>query len=123
MNLRAGPRPCYGSRVHEIIPLRRIKLILADALAERFGPVEKAPSKRTELRYARPLPSRIAGRERDALGGIAPSKFAARLRKNAKLRLFRIFKLLDQFKSLAVPPPVYRPIAERLRVARATRRL
>jgi hypothetical protein len=109
-------------RVHDVIPLRRIKMIVVDALAERFGPVEKAPPKRTEFRDARPV-SRIAGRQRDALGGMAPSKFAARVRKNAKLRLFRIFKLLGDLKSAAAAPATYRAVADRLRSVRAARRL
>jgi len=109
--------------VAEVIPLHRVKTIAAGELAERFPSVEKSPPKAHELRASRP-PSRIAGRERDALDGIGAAKFAQRARRHAKLRFFRIFKLLSQLKlEAAGAPSSYRPVAERLRVARFARRL
>ena len=107
-----------------VIPLRRVKWIAAGELARRFACCERTPPKAQELRPSRP-PSRIAGRERDALEQLAVVKFAQRARRNAKLRLFRIFKLFNQLKQQAaeLQPASYRPVAERLRVARFLRRL
>jgi hypothetical protein len=106
-----------------VIPLRRIKWIDVVDLAARFVSVEKSPPKERELRCSRP-PSRIAGREQDALAALAVVKFAQRARRNAKLRLFRIFKLFTQLKrDAAAQPTAYRPVAERMRVARFLRRL
>jgi hypothetical protein len=106
--------------VADVIPLIRVKTIAAMALAERFPSVEKSPPKARELRPSRPA-SRIAGREADALAGFSASKFVQRVRRNAKLRFFRIFKLIGE--QLAVEPKAYRPVAERMRIARFLRRL
>jgi hypothetical protein len=107
--------------VAEVIPLRRIKLIVAATLAARFEAVEKAPPKTLELRLVRSL-FRMAGRERDALAGMAAPKFAHRARHAGKLRLFRLFKLFGQLKAQAAPDS-YRPVAERLRARRWMLRL
>ncbi len=115
-----------------IIPLRRriqeLKLISADLAAElarRFGPVEKAPPKTLELRVgrpeARPRPP-IADREADALEGYPLAKFVSRARRSAKLRLFRVWKLFDHLKTER-QAIAFRPVAERLRAARAMLRL
>jgi hypothetical protein len=98
-----------------------VKTIVAAALAARFPSVEKAPPKTRELRPGRPI-WRIAGRELDALSGIHAVKFAQRVRRNAKLRMFRVFKLFGEIKQ---DPRVaaYRPVAERLRTARWMLRL
>ncbi len=104
----------------DVIPLHRVKTIAAGELAGRFPSVEKSPPKARELRPSRPA-SRMAGREEDALAGFSASKFVQRARRNAKLRFFRIFKLIEQ--QFAGEPKAYRPVAERLRVARFLRRL
>jgi hypothetical protein len=108
--------------VADVIPFRRIKCILIEALATRFATVEKSPPKAREFRAARP-PSRIAGRELDALYRLHSFKFVVRARKSPKLRLFRIFKLLGQLKSPIAAPAAYRPVAERLHLMRRLRRL
>ncbi len=105
----------------DVIPLHRVKTISAGELAERFPSVEKSPPKARELRPSRPA-SRMAGREEDALAGVTVAKFAQRARRHAKLRFFRIFKLIEQQFGVG-EPPTYRPVAERLRVARFLRRL
>jgi hypothetical protein len=105
-----------------IIPLRRIKTIVAAALAARFPSLERTPPKAQEFRAERPRPeSKIAGRERDPLSGLQMGKFVHRARRHAKLRLFRVFKLFGDIKE--VPAATYRPVAERLRVARWMLRL
>lgn len=103
-----------------IIPLHRIKTIFTRALAARFGFVEKTPPKTIELR-AKPM-GRIGGRTESALGGMQLSKFAQRARRNAKLRLFRMFKLVGDLK-VQPAASAFRPVAERLRVARWMMRL
>jgi hypothetical protein len=89
----------------EVIPLRRVKWIDAGAIAPRLLPVAKTPPKSRELRAERP-PLRWAGCELDGvslLGGLTPSHRTCRA---SKLRLFRLFKLLDAAKraSPAVAP-------------------
>jgi hypothetical protein len=106
--------------VAPVIQLHRIKMIVAEALAARFGSVEKAPPKERELRAARPR-WRIAGRELDPLLGFSASKFVQRARRHAKLRLFRMWKLVDDLK--VQPAAAFRPVAERVRVARWMLRL
>jgi hypothetical protein len=102
-----------------------VKTISLEGLRARFESVEKSPPKARELRAARP-PSRIEGREQDALADTARVKFAQRSRKNAKLRFFRIFKLFPTLKLEETPrsdDARFRPIAERLRLQRWMRRL
>jgi hypothetical protein len=113
--------------VHEVIPLLRARAILPKRialyeLARRFACAEKGPPKHAELRRTERATSRVAGRERDPLAGIPLAKYAPRVRRVAKLRLFRVWKLFQELKALQ-PPPSYRPIAERLRSLRGRRRL
>jgi hypothetical protein len=110
--------------VGEIISIYRIKTFATTAALEaRFAQVEKVPPKARELRGSRPE-SKFAGHETDAAAGFG-SKFAYRLRKNAKLRFFRVFKLLDEQK--AAPDEAeasqYRSVAERIQRIRWMRRL
>src|SRR2546426_1927561 len=99
----------------QVIPLRRIKTIIASVLAARFPTVERTPPKAQEFRPERPRSplSKVAGRELDALSGLPMGKFVHRARRNAKLRLFRVFKLFGELK--AAPAATYRPVAARLR--------
>jgi hypothetical protein len=86
--------------VHEIIPLLRarglagLKLIRRAELALRFRSEGKAPTKEAERMLL--SASRLAGRERDPLAGIRISKFTPRVRRAAKLRLFRVWKLFQE---------------------------
>jgi hypothetical protein len=107
---------CLG----EIIPLRRLKTVVAGALASRFAVVEKAPSKWRELRAAKPL-GRILLRVQGSwpLSGFREVKFVQRARRHAKLRLFRVWKLFDEVKQCEpAAAPDFRPVAERLKAAR-----
>ena len=108
----------------EIISIYRVKTIATAALAVRFATVEKVPPKARELRARRPE-SRFAGHEMDAAAGFGQVKFAYRLRKSAKLRFFRVFKLLDEQKAAPgeVEASQYRSVAERIRRIRWMRRL
>ena len=106
----------------EVIPLYRVKTIAYAADDKRFELLEKAPPKGLEALNVRP-PSRFAGRELDALAGIAQNKFAHRSRMNSKLRFFRVFKLLTALKREELGEARYRPLAERLRMQRWMRRL
>ncbi len=110
--------------VGEIISFRRIKTIVADALAARFAGVERTPPKSQELRLGRPG-GRITERIDligAAVGGLGELKFVHRARRHAKLHLFRMWKLFGQLKG-APAATVYRPVAERLREARSMMRL
>jgi hypothetical protein len=104
-----------------VIPLRRIKTVILDGLAARFGAIEKSPPKVLELRLARPL-GRIAAKQLDALTGIQPAKFVHRARRHAKLHLFRMWKLFGELKAQPGASG-FRPVAERVRVARWMLRL
>lgn len=106
----------------EVIPLRRIKTVDPVRLAVRFCSGPKTPDKTCELRERRATPSRFDGFTRDPLDGFGAIKFAFRPRRALKLRLFRVFKLIGDLKD-ATPAAVYRPVAERMRRARWTRRL
>jgi hypothetical protein len=118
--LQRDPRRGTGSFVGEIIPFRRIKTIVVDRLAERFAFIEKSPPKERELRLGKPE-GRIAGRE-GVLGGLDQLKFVHRARRHAKLHLFRMWKLFGQLKDEPAQT-VYRPVAERIKEARAIMRL
>jgi hypothetical protein len=108
--------------VADVIPLYRVKTIAARDLADRFRLVEKTPPKALEFRRGHRTP-RFAGHELEAIAGVSTVKFTHRLRRSAKLRLFRVFKLM--LRDLKDGPAVdtYRPVAERLREARWMRRL
>lgn len=106
----------------DVISLYRVKTISLEALESRFPSVEKSPPKGRELKASLP-PSRVAGRQRDALEGAAWVKFAHRSRRNSKLRFFRVFKLFTTLKQEASRDPRYRPVADRLRLQRWMRRL
>ena len=108
--------------MHRLIPLGRLRQIATETLAARFGWIEKTPPKARELRE-KPA-ARVAGREHDVLGGLPAGKFARHLRRNAKLRLFRLWKLVQepQKRALADDGPL-RPLAERLRAIGWMRRL
>ena len=111
-----------GRGLGEIIPLRRLKTVIAGALASRYAAVEKAPSKWRELRAAKPL-GRILLRVQGPLAGFRDAKFVQRARRNTKLRLFRVWKLFDEVKPDTTPVPGFRPVAERLKTARWMLRL
>jgi hypothetical protein len=114
-------------RVGKLIPFRRVldqtsfavRTIFADALATRFASIEKAPPKTRELRISRPA---SAERVTTPLGGLAQLKFVQRARRHAKLQLFRMWKLFGEIKE-APSATVYRPVAERIKEARAMLRL
>jgi len=69
------------------------------------------------------LVSRLLGSQ-DPLEGLEAAKFGRHLRRNAKLRLFRMLKLInDTVKSEAPPPMALRQLGERLRNLGWMRRL
>jgi hypothetical protein len=106
--------------VGELIPLRRIKTILVakcERLAARFAVVEKSPPKSRELRFLSSGRS-IARRVTAPAAGMGELKLVQRARRHAKLHLFRMWKLFGELKE-APAETAYRPIAERLREARA----
>jgi hypothetical protein len=113
-----------ASFVGELIPLRRIKTILVancERLTARFAPVEKSPPKSRELRFLQPG-ARIARRVAAPVVGLGELKFVQRARRHAKLHLFRMWKLFGQLKDERAET-AYRPVAERMREARALLRL
>jgi hypothetical protein len=106
--------------VGELIPFRRIKTIVVEVLHQRYGCVEKAPPKSSELRFVRPG-ARIAERVLP-LGGLDELKFVQRVRRHAKMHLFRMWKLFGELKE-SPTETVYRPVAARMREARSLLRL
>jgi len=91
----------------------------------RFSIFEKFPPKTAELRIGPiRLVSRLLG-VTDPLEGLASeAKFGRHLRRNAKLRLFRMLKLInDTVKAESAPPMAFRQIGERLRSLSWMRRL
>ena len=112
----------------ELIPLRRIKdrtaalyrTIVKNGRWARYATVEKSPPKSSEMRFLHPG-ARIAERV-FALPGLDNLKFVQRVRRNAKMHLFRMWKLFGQLKEQPAET-VYRPVAERIREARSLLRL
>jgi hypothetical protein len=108
----------------------RWKQVATAALAARFGSVERTPPKHQEMRIAGItvppwLPASDLVASLEAIPGV---KFARHLRRNAKLRLFRIWKLFnDSLKSGETESGAtelgYRQLGERLRTLGFVRRL
>jgi len=110
--------------VGEIIPFRRIKTIVVERLAIRFATVERTPPKSNEMRMSRPV-GRINARltptvQLDSLGDL---KFVQRTRRHGKMQLFRMWKLFGEVKAIPAEMPLYRQVAERIRVAGSAMRL
>jgi hypothetical protein len=108
--------------VGALLSLRRIKTIAVDLVAARFAHIEKAPPKWHELRL-----KSTAGRLAERIATVVPLglhelKFVPRVRRHAKLHLFRMWKLFGQLKAQPAET-VYRPVAERLRTARSAMHL
>ncbi len=121
-----------------VIPLSRLKEVATSALAARFertgqGPGtgtgwHRSPPKSDEMRASRPagrdgvrLEDSLAGRGRAAL---AQLKVVRHVRRNVKLRLFRVFKLFSEAtKHADQGAPGYRAVGERLKTLGWMRRL
>jgi hypothetical protein len=88
----------------ELIPLFRLK-VLDPHHPERWAVHDKAPAKARDLRSNRPA-GRVASREADAVGPLAALKDHAAPRRRAKLRFFRMFKLLSGAKEEPAPAPL-----------------
>lgn len=109
----------------------RLKEVATAALEARFGArgaIERTPPKHQEMRIAGiSVPSWLPASDLAAsLEAIPGVKFARHLRRNAKLRLFRIWKLFnDSLKSGDEPAPelAYRQLGDRLRTLGFVRRL
>lgn len=114
--------------------LGRWKQVATAALEARFGwreANERTPPKHQEMRVAGMsapswLPASDLAASLEALPGV---KFARHLRRNAKLRLFRIWKLFNESMKHAVEEAgeadasAYRQLGERLRTLSFVRRL
>lgn len=113
--------------------LGRWKQVATAALEARFGPAsggDRTPPKHHEMRIGGiTVPSWLPASDLAAsLEAIPGVKFARHLRRNAKLRLFRIWKLFnDSLKSgesdASAPELGYRQLGERLRTLGFVRRL
>jgi len=107
--------------VGDLISLFRWKALGPPALRERFDRQEKAPPKAHDLRAARP-DSRMAGRVLDPMAHLGALKDGTPPRRRAKLRFFRVFKLLEGVKADPSEAPV-RELDAGFRALRWQRRL
>lgn len=89
----------------------------------RFATVQKAPCKTFELRMKRPIARQESQRLQPvAVRTAAVEKWARRVVRRGKMRLFRLWKMFgDEVESTA--QVATRPLAERLAWLRRTRRL
>lgn len=104
----------------DVIQLFRVKTLAFVGVPLRLAAVEKWPLRAAQLKHASPR-WRLASAG-DPLAGLGDGKFARRARRGAKLRLFRVFKLIGALKR-DVAAPSYRDVGERLRAQRWLRRL
>jgi hypothetical protein len=82
----------------EIRFLHRVKVLTPNGAPLRLDAVEKSPPKAREMKFGRG-PSKFAGLSCDPVADLRGAKLPHRVRRAAKLRFFRVFKLLNAAKA------------------------